>query len=191
MKTVEVKASVRKELGKKATRALRAEGKVPCSLYGGESAQSIAVPVESFRALIYTPDICTVNLDVDGKVCKAILKDVQYHPVTDEIEHVDFLEVSDSKPVVMSVPVVLNGLADGVKKGGKLVLKLRKIKTKGLINAIPDTLDIDVTSLDLGKSVKIQDLNYEGLELMEAKNVVVCTVKLTRNAISAAQAANK
>ena len=128
------------------------------------------------------------ELVIDGKACKAILKDIQYNCVSDAIEHIDFLEVSDKKPVSIAIPVKLNGLAEGVRQGGKLVLKLRKIRVKGLIAKLPDILDIDVTNLGLGKAIKIQDLSFDGLELLEAKNVVVATVKMTRAAVSAAAA---
>ena len=188
MKTIEIKGSVRSELGKKATRELRKNGQVPCVVYGGESVTHFTAPVEAFHGLIYTPNIYIVDLVIDGKACKAILKDIQYNCVSDAIEHIDFLEVSDKKPVSIAIPVKLNGLAEGVRQGGKLVLKLRKIRVKGLIAKLPDILDIDVTNLGLGKAIKIQDLSFDGLELLEAKNVVVATVKMTRAAVSAAAA---
>ena len=188
MKTIEIKGSVRSDLGKKATRELRKNGQVPCVVYGGESVTHFTAPVEAFRGLIYTPNIYIVDLVIDGKACKAILKDIQYNCVSDAIEHIDFLEVSDKKPVSIAIPVKLNGLAEGVRQGGKLVLKLRKIRVKGLIAKLPDILDIDVTNLGLGKAIKIQDLSFDGLELLEAKNVVVATVKMTRAAVSAAAA---
>ncbi|MBO4603400.1 MAG: 50S ribosomal protein L25/general stress protein Ctc [Salinivirgaceae bacterium] len=188
MKTIEIKGSVRSELGKKATRELRKNGQVPCVVYGGESVTHFTAPVEAFRGLIYTPNIYIVDLVIDGKACKAILKDIQYNCVSDAIEHIDFLEVNDKKPVSIAIPVKLNGLAEGVRQGGKLVLKLRKIRVKGLIAKLPDILDIDVTNLGLGKAIKIQDLSFDGLELLEAKNVVVATVKMTRAAVSAAAA---
>ena len=189
MKTIEIKGSVRSDLGKKATRELRKNGQVPCVVYGGESVTHFSAPVDAFRGLIYTPNIYIVDLVIDGKACKAILKDVQYNCVSDAIEHIDFLEVSDNKPVSIALPVKLNGLAEGVKQGGKLVLKIRKIRVKGLIAKLPDLLEIDVTNLGLGKAIKIQDLSFDGLELLEAKNIVVETVKMTRAALNADAAA--
>ncbi len=186
MKTIEIKGSVRNELGKKATRELRKNGQVPCVLYGGEKVVHFSAPVEAFRGLIYTPNIYIVDLVIDGKTSKAVLKDIQFHCVSDAIEHIDFLEVNDTKPIVIALPVQLNGLAEGVKQGGKLVLKLRKIRVKGLMKDLPDILNVDVTALEIGKAIKIQDLKFEGLELMEAKNVIVCTVKSTRAAVAAA-----
>ena len=189
MKTIEIKGSVRADLGKKATRELRKNGQVPCVVYGGESVTHFSAPVDAFRGLIYTPNIYIVDLVIDGKASKAILKDVQYNCVSDAIEHIDFLEVSDKKPVSIALPVKLNGLAEGVRQGGKLVLKIRKIRVKGLIEKLPDILEIDVTNLGLGKAIKIQDLNFDGLEILEAKNIVVATVKMTRAAMNADAAA--
>ena len=185
MKTIEIKGSVRSDLGKKATRELRKNGQVPCVVYGGESVTHFTAPVEAFRGLIYTPNIYIVDLVIDGKAFKAVLKDVQYNCVSDAIEHIDFLEVSDKKPVSIALPVKLNGLAEGVKQGGKLVLKIRKIRVKGLISKLPDILEVDVTNLGLGKAIKIQDLSFDGLELLEAKNNVVAIVKMTRAALNA------
>ncbi len=185
MKTIEIKGSVRADLGKKATRELRKNGQVPCVVYGGESVTHFSAPVDAFRGLIYTPNIYIVDLVIDGKACKAVLKDVQYNCVSDAIEHIDFLEVSDKKPVSIALPVKLNGLAEGVRQGGKLVLKIRKIRVKGLIEKLPDILEIDVTNLGLGKAIKIQDLSFDGLEILEAKNIVVATVKMTRAAATA------
>lgn len=158
-------------------------------MYGGESVTHFSAPVDAFRGLIYTPNIYIVDLVIDGKASKAILKDVQYNCVSDAIEHIDFLEVSDKKPVSIALPVKLNGLAEGVRQGGKLVLKIRKIRVKGLIAKLPDLLEIDVTNLGLGKAIKIQDLSFDGLELLEAKNIVVATVKMTRAALNADAAA--
>lgn len=189
MKTIDVKGTVRAELGKKATRDLRASGQVPCVVYGGESVIHFSAPVEAFRGLVYTPNVYIVNLEIDGKAMQAVLKDIQFHSVSDAIEHIDFLQVTEQKPIVMSLPVKLNGFAEGVKQGGKLVLKMRKIRVKGLISVFPDVLEIDVTNLGLGKAIKIQDLNFDGIEIIEAKNVVVATVKMTRAA--AQQNANK
>ena len=189
MKTIEIKGSVRADLGKKATRELRKNGQVPCVVYGGESVTHFSAPVDAFRGLIYTPNIYIVDLVIDGKACKAVLKDVQYNCVSDAIEHIDFLEVSDKKPVSIALPVKLNGLAEGVRQGGKLVLKIRKIRVKGLNEKLPDILEIDVTNLGLGKAIKIQDLSFDGLEILEAKNIVVATVKMTRAAMNADAAA--
>ncbi len=198
MKSIEIKGSVRTDLGKKGTRELRKNNGVPCVLYGVEKdanglpvATHFSVTVDGLRNLVYTPNIYVVNLDIDGKAVKAILKDIQFHPVKDTILHVDFLQIEDTKPIVMEVPVQMEGLAEGVRAGGKLALQIRKLKVKALYTAIPERLVIDVTSLGLGKTIKVGELNYEGLQLMNAKEAVVCAVKLTRAARGAAAAAAK
>ena len=196
MKSIEIKGSLRTDLGKKATRELRKDNGVPCVLYGVKKdenglpvATHFTVPVDGLRNLVYTPNIYSVNLDIDGTVVTAIMKDIQFHPVKDTILHVDFLQVEENKPIVMEVPVQLEGLAEGVRAGGKLALQLRKLKVKASYTAIPERLVIDVTPLGLGKTIKVGELSYEGLELINAKDAVVCAVKLTRAARGAAAAA--
>ena len=196
MKSIEIKGSLRTDLGKKATRELRKDNGVPCVLYGVKKdenglpvATHFTVPVDGLRNLVYTPNIYSVNLDIDGTVVTAIMKDIQFHPVKDTILHVDFLQVEENKPIVMEVPVQLEGLAEGVRAGGKLALQLRKLKVKASYTAIPERLVIDVTQLGLGKTIKVGELSYEGLELINAKEAVVCAVKLTRAARGAQAAA--
>ena len=196
MKSIEIKGSLRTDLGKKATRELRKNNGVPCVLYGVNKdenglpvATHFTVTVDGLRKLVYTPNIYLVNLDIDGTVVTAIMKDIQFHPVTDAILHVDFLQVEADKAIVMEVPVQLEGLAEGVRAGGKLALQIRKLKVKATYNAIPERLVIDVTPLGLGKTIKVGELSYEGLELINAKDAVVCAVKLTRAARGAQAAA--
>ena len=138
-----------------------------------------------------TPHIYVVDLNIDGKIVNAIMKDIQFHPVTDAILHVDFLQINEENPIVMEVPVQLEGLAEGVKAGGKLALQIRKLKVKALYNLIPERLVVNVTNLGLGKTIKVGELNYEGLTLLNAKEAVVCAVKLTRAARGAQAAAGK
>ena len=189
MKSIEIKGTVRTDLGKKATQELRKNNSVPCVVYGVEKdekglpvATHFSVPADGLRNLVYTPHIYVVNLEIDGKVVNALLKDIQFHPVKDTILHVDFYQIDESKPIVMEVPVQLEGLAEGVRAGGKLALQLRKLKVKALYNTIPERLKVDVTPLGLGKTIKVGELHYDGLELMNAKAAVVCAVKLTRAA---------
>ena len=187
MKSIEVKGTARTiaERSSEQARALkeiRKNGGVPCVLYGGN---------EGLRNLVYTPHIYVVDLIIDGKKVNAILKDIQFHPVKDTILHVDFYQIDEAKPIVMEVPVQLEGLAEGVKAGGKLALQMRKIKVKALYNVIPEKLTVNVSHLGLGKTVKVGELSFEGLELMSAKEAVVCAVKLTRAARGAAAAAGK
>lgn len=214
MKQFQLVAEPRIDLGKKATKALRAEKKIPAVLNGGdvvtlpysgslEPGQKIVeigdgkglittdliVTQDDVRKLIYTPDIYAVELEFNGKKKMAVLKDIQLHPVNDSILHLDFLEVNDKKPVVMNVPVKLEGHAEGVKAGGKLSLSMKKIKVKAIYTDIPERVVINVDSLGLGKTIQIGDLHFDGLELVNAKNAVVCAVQLTRAARGAAQAA--
>ena len=171
-------------------KAIRKNNGVPCVLYGGGENIHFTVPADGLRNLVYTPHIYVVDLEIDGKKYNAIMKDIQFHPVKDTILHVDFYQIDEAKPIVMEVPVQLEGLAEGVKAGGKLALQMRKLKVKALYNVIPERLVVNVSHLGLGKTVKVGELSYEGLELMNAKEAVVCAVKLTRAARGAAAAAN-
>ncbi len=162
---------------------------VPCVLYGAGENVHFTVPAEGLRNLVYTPHIYVVDLVIDGKKVNAIMKDIQFHPVKDTILHVDFYQIDEAKPIVMEVPVQMEGLAEGVRAGGKLALQMRKIKVKALFNVIPERLIVNVSHLGLGKTVKVGELSYEGLELISAKEAVVCAVKLTRAARGAAAAA--
>lgn len=214
MKTFELSAQPRTLVGKKATKELRKAGLIPVVMNGseivdlpytgklneGETVVEIAnnrgiittnlqVKEDDVRKLIYTPDIFAINLDVNGVKKNAVLKEIQFHPVTDNILHIDLLEVSDKKPVVMEVPVKLEGHAEGVKAGGKLTLSMKKIKVKALYTSIPERVVINVDNLGLGKTMQIGDLHFDGLELMNAKNAVVCAVQLTRAARGAQAAA--
>ena len=194
MKSIEVKGTARTiaERSSEQARALKAIRKnngVPCVLYGGKEVVHFTVTVDGLRNLVYTPHIYVVDLVIDGKKYNAIMKDIQFPPVKDNILHVDFYEIDESKPIVMEVPVQLEGLAEGVKAGGKLSLQMRKLKVKALYNVIPERLVVNVSHLGLGKTVKVGELSYEGLELLNAKEAVVCAVKLTRAARGAAAAA--
>ena len=214
MKTYKLATEPRTDLGKKAAKTLRSEGKIPVVLNGGEVFEmpfkgtlkpgekiveiengrgmittDLTVANDDVRKLIFTPDIYAVELDFNGDKKMAVLREVQYHPVKDNILHMDFLEVSDKKPVVMAVPVKLEGHAEGVKAGGKLSLTMKKVKVKALYTEIPERLVINVDHLGLGKTLQVGDLHFEGLELVTPKEAVVCAVQLTRAARGAAAAA--
>ena len=198
MKSISVNGSSRTEVGKRATNALRKEGMVPCCLYGEKKdengnpvATAFGVPVEGLRKLIYSPDIFVVELKIDGKATKAVMREIQFHPVKDNVLHVDFYEITEEKPIVMAVPVKLEGLAAGVRAGGKLVQLQRRLKVKALYTNIPEKLVIDVTALELGKSIKVGELSFEGLQLVTPKEALVCAVKTTRASAAAAAAAAK
>lgn len=212
MKSFQLEASPREDLGKKASKAIRKAGMIPAVIYGNEPVAmpytgklnagdklvdlgngkgmivtDFTVTFDAIRNLIYSPEIFLVELDLKGnKKVKATLKDIQFHPVSDDILHIDFMEVFDNKPIVMEVPVELEGHAEGVKAGGKLSLEMRKLKVKANYDKIPEKLVINVDSLGLGKTMQVGSLHFEGLELMNAKNAVVCAVKLTRAARGAA-----
>ncbi|MEG1685453.1 MAG: 50S ribosomal protein L25/general stress protein Ctc [Bacteroides sp.] len=180
MKSIEVKGTARNEFGKKSTHAIRKSNGVPCVLYGGAENVHFTVTTEALLKLVYTPHIYVVDLEIDGKKYNAILKDIQFHPVKDNILHVDFFQIDEAKPIIMEVPVALEGLADGVRAGGKLTLQMRKLKVRALYNIIPEKLVVNVTNLSLGKTIQVGALAFDGLELINAKEAVVCAVKLTR-----------
>jgi large subunit ribosomal protein L25 len=147
--------------------------------------------MSELRKLVYTPNIYMVNINLDGEVKNAIIKELQFHPTTDALLHVDFYEVNEEKPIVMGVPVKLNGLAQGVRDGGRLSLIVRKVNVRAKYTDIPEVLDIDVTNLTIGKSIKVGDLQFEGLEMVTSKEVVVCTIKATRKSNAAAAEAEQ
>lgn len=191
MKEITLNAQVRKDLGKKASRDLRRAGMIPCNIYGVEKdekglpvAQSLVVSDKELAKLLYTPNVYIINLNIEGKTVKAILKELQNDFVKDTPVHVDFYEITDA-PIVMEIPVKLNGLAEGVRAGGKLALNVRKLKVKAPYTQMPDTLDIDVTNMALGKALKVAELSFDGLEIVTSKEVVVCAVRMTRAARSA------
>ena len=167
---------------KRALKALRKNNEIPCVLYGGEAVQHFSVSVEGVRHLVYTPEIFAVELTIDGKKTMAVVKDIQFQPVTDAIVHMDFVEVFENQPVVVEVPVILQGHAEGVKAGGKLTLRMRKLKVKAVYTTIPEKLFINVDHLGLGKTIQVGALSFDGLELMNAKNAAFCVVLFTRAA---------
>ncbi len=189
MQTFDIKGTKRECGGKKVAKQLRREGIVPCIVYGGEEPIAFSVPEVDFRGLIYTPNVYIVNLSVDGKEMKAVLQDIQFHPISEKILHVDFLQVTDDKPVTIGIPLRIVGHSEGVKAGGKLQVQMRKLNVKGLLANLPDVLDVDITPLGLGQSAKVGDLHYDNLEILNAKSAIVASVKSTRAAISAAAAA--
>ena len=196
MKEISINGKKREAVGKKATKLLRKEGLVPCNLYGEArneqklpTAEAFAVAASDLRKLIYTPEVYVVNLDIDGKQHKAVMRELQFHPVTDNVLHVDFYEITDTKPITIGIPVKLVGHAQGVRDGGRMNMSIRQIKVTAPYTQIPDHLDVDVTALRIGKSIKIGELSFEGLEIATPKEVIVCSVKATRQATAAAAAA--
>ena len=198
MKQISINGTLRTDLGKKATKEVRKSGNVPCVLYGeqkGENGLPVAIHFEvnekEINKVIYTPNVYLVLVNINGVEHKAIIKEVQFHAVKDNVLHVDFYEVTDEKPIVVSIPVTATGLAEGVRAGGKLLGMVRKLSVKAQYAAIPEKLVVDVTKLGLGKSIKVGDLAFEGLEIVTPKEVIVYTIKMTRAAMGAAAAAAK
>ncbi len=189
MKEINVKGQKREMTGKKATRLMRKEGLVPCNLYGEAKDENglpvalhFAIAATDLRKVVYTPHVYVVNLDIDGEAHTAVIKELQFHPTTDAVLHVDFYEVNETKPITIGIPVNLVGLAQGVRDGGRMNLSIRKINVTAPYKQIPERLDIDVTPLRIGKSIKVGELSFEGLELATSKEVVVCSIKMTRAA---------
>lgn len=182
MKTVTLSGSSRANVGKVDARELRAKGHVPCVIYGGKEQIHFHADERAFKPVIFTPNAHIVEVNLDGKVYKTVLQEAQFHRINDKLIHADFLEIVDGKPVTVEIPVRLNGQSEGVKKGGKLVLKLRKLKARGLANVLPDYIDINIEKLDIGNSVAVGDINIEGVTLLNAKNVSVVAVNTTRAA---------
>lgn len=180
MKSIDINGSLRKSLERKNTQLLREQGNVICVLYGGKEQVHFSAPELSFRKLIYTPEVHTVALNIDGKEYKAVLQDIQLHPVTDRILHIDFLELSPDKPVIIDVPVKITGSAIGVKQGGKMYTKIRKLKIKALPDNLPDFVEIKADNLDIGKSIRVADISIKGVEILNAPNNVIVSVKIPR-----------
>lgn len=181
MKTFQLSAEVREDKGKKLAKQLRKQGLVPAVIYGdGKEATMLTVKSSALRNLLFTPDIYVVELTVNDAIRYCIVQDVQFHPVTDNILHIDFLEVRRDKPIIIDVPVKLVGHSVGVRAGGNLHLDMRKIRVKALYEYIPEHLEIDITKLELGKAIQVGDLSFDNLELLNPNNAVVCAVRVTR-----------
>lgn len=183
MKTLNLSGTQRKTIGRTNANSLRREGKVPCILYGGKDIVHFEAIEKDFKPLVYTPDVHMIKLDVGGKQVDAIMQDIQFHPVTDKIMHVDFLEVLGDKPVVMDIPVNIIGTSVGVKEGGKLLKKLTRIRVKAPISKIPGTIDLNIEPLKIGDYIRIKDLKYEGVTFLHEQNVTVVAVKVTREVV--------
>ena len=198
MLEINVSGQKRNAIGKKAAKEIRKEGLIPCNIYGIEKdeknlpvATSFTIPFSELRKVVYTPNVYVVNINLDGTEKKAVIKELQFHPVSDALLHVDFLEINEEKPVTVGIPVKLVGHAAGVRNGGRLALSIRQIKVTAPYTRIPEILEIDVTALEIGKSIKVGELSFEGLEFATSKEVVVCSVQMTRQARAAAVAAAK
>lgn len=188
MKTVSLSGSLRGNVGKKDAKAQRVAGKVPCVIYGGKEQIHFSTDEVNFKPILYSPSSFLVNVNVDGKEYLTILQDVQSHPVTDHLLHVDFMEIDEKKPVAIAVPITISGTSPGVLRGGKLIKKFRKLKVKALIEHLPDEVEISISNLDLNQSIKVADVKMENVEFLDLKSSVVLTVQTTRNVEPAAPA---
>ena len=188
MKKFEIKGTARQALGKKDTRNLRAQDLVPCVLYGGEAPIHFYAPEGDFRKIVYTPKVYQAELNIDGKIYDAFMQELQFHPVTDKLLHIDFLQIRDTKAIKIDLPVRLDGYAKGIQQGGRLKANLRTLKVKGVFKNLPDEIVIDVTNLGISESIRVGDIQVSGFEIMNNKSVPVATVVVTRAARAAMNA---
>lgn len=188
MKVAEIKGNLRSTTGKKDSKNLRNQELVPCVVYGGNAPVHFYVPFNEFRTIIYTPDVYLINLDIDGTKYQALLQDTQWHPVEEKLMHADFLQVSTKKPFKLNLPVNITGTAKGIKAGGKLKVNLRRLKVKGMVSDLPEAIDVDVTELGLGQSIKVANLKSENYQVLNNKSDVIATVTVTRAARAAMSA---
>jgi len=188
MKTFDIQGAKRAEMTKQSVKAIRNNEGVPCVLYGtGSDPVHFSAPLAAFKGLVYTPDVYMVKLMIDGKDHMCIMQDIQFHPVTDIIQHVDFLAVNNTQPVTMQIPVRITGASEGVKQGGKLVTKVRKLKVKALANKLPDFIPVDISPLKIGDDVRVRDLNLDGVTFLDSPANVIVGVRTTRNVVAAAE----
>jgi len=180
MKTLEIKGALREGLGKKESKDLRKQGIIPCVMYGGEKNLHFSAHENQFKKLIYTPDVFLVKLEVDGQAFDAVMQEIQFHPVTDSILHIDFVQVFPDKKVTVNLPVELTGSSVGIRAGGKLRQRRRNLKVNGLIKDMPDRLEIDLSDLDIGDSMKVGDLSYNNLEVLDPPRAMVAGVVSSR-----------
>jgi large subunit ribosomal protein L25 len=185
MKTVLLSGSLRENVGKKDAKKLRKEGLVPCVIYGSKDQMFFFVKEKEISKIVHSPEVFVIELEIAGKKKTATIKEMQYHPVKDVPIHVDFLEVIDGKPVVVSLPVSIEGTSPGVLRGGKLQKKLRRLTVKGLINNIPDRITVDISPLDIGNSIRVKDINIENLTILDEDASVVVGVQTARGAAAA------
>lgn len=180
MKTFEINAHKRAEHGKKSTKKLRAESQIPCIMYGGKENVQFYAHENEFRKMVYSDQVFLIELDIDGAKYKAVMKELQFHPVTDKVLHIDFIEVIDGKKTTVELPVRLQGTSAGILAGGKLRLKKRYLKVKGLVTDMPEVLTIDITNLVIGSVIKVSDLSYDNLEILDPAQAMVVGIVTSR-----------
>lgn len=183
MKSVEIKGNVRTDVGSKYAKAERKAGNVPCVVYGGEAPIHFSAPVLAFKGLVYTAEAKTAKITIGDTSVEAVIQDMQFHPVTDQLMHIDFIQLVEGKPVTMNIPVVLNGQARGVLNGGKLKTILRQLSVRAIPGQFPDSIELDITELRIGKSIRVSDVIPGGYEILNADTAVIVTVKKARGAM--------
>ncbi len=191
MKTVSLSGSPRANVGKVDAKAVRALGQVPCVIYGAGEQIHFSADIRHFKNIIFTPETNLVNIEIGGKTYKTVLQEAQYHKISDNLIHADFLQVTDSKPVTVQLPVRTVGTSEGVKAGGKLTLKLRKLKVRGLISDLPEYIELNIEKLAIGKSISAGDVNIKGITLLHPKNISIVSVDTTRAVVAEEPAAAK
>ena len=180
MKSVKIEGVKRSELGKKATRQVRSEGNVPCVIYGGNDTIHFSAPVMAFRTLIYTPDFQLAEINLDGKTYKTIIKDVQFDVVTDELSHVDFLELVDNRKVVANLPLKYTGQPEGVKAGGRLEIKVKNLKVRTYPKYLLENIEVPIDTLQIGQNIRVEDVKAENMEIMNSPRIPIASVVTTR-----------
>jgi large subunit ribosomal protein L25 len=191
MKTITIEGQLRSDRGKKATRQLRSEGNVPCVIYGGADTVSFSAPAGSFKQLVYTPDFQLAEIKVDGKTYNCILKDLQFDVVTDELAHIDFLELVEDRKVVATLPLKFTGQAAGVKAGGKLVVKMKALKVKTLPKHLRENIEVNIDNLELNENVRVEDVKGDNLEILNSPRIPIASVVMTRQLRQEEAAADK
>jgi len=191
MKSIAISGSLRENVGKRDAKELRYQGKVPAVLYGGEEQYHFSVSASDLKPVIYTPDVHFIDLDIDGKKYHAILQDTQFHPLTDQVRHVDFLELNDGKEVSLNIPIKLVGTSPGVKAGGKLVQKLRSLRVKAFPKDLPQHIEVSITSLEVGDSVRVEDVAVENGKVRNNADDTIVSVTMSRALRQAEQEAAK
>jgi large subunit ribosomal protein L25 len=180
MKSITIEGQLRTETGKKATRQVRSQGLVPGVIYGGAQEVNFAAPVLAFKPLLYTPEFQVAEINVSGNVYRCILKDIQLNKVSDEVDHLDFLELVEDKPVVATLPIKFTGVSVGVKEGGKFVAKMKNVKVKTLPKYLTENIEVDITSLDINGNIRVEDVQVENVEILNSPRIPIASVVMTR-----------
>src|SRR5690554_2532343 len=191
MKSIAISGSLRENVGKRDAKELRYEGKVPAVLYGGEKQYHFSVSAADLKSLVYTPDVHFVDLDLDGQKFQAVVQEMQFHPLNDLIRHIDFLELNEAKEVSMNIPVILTGTSPGVRAGGKLVQKLRKLRVKEKPANMPQQIEVSLTPLEVGKSVRVDQIKIENAKVLNNGDDTIVSVIMSRALRQAEQEAAK